>query len=77
MFDMAADGERSTRAAADPLNLRVPRARLELRKNFFTTRVVEHWNRVPGAIKNADTTDAFKRHYKAHRLTILAAAQSA
>jgi hypothetical protein len=30
-----------TRAAADPLNLRIPAPRLEVRKNFFSQRVPE------------------------------------
>jgi ribonuclease P/MRP protein subunit RPP40 len=31
------------RSTADPLNLRIQPARLEMRRNFFTNRVVEDW----------------------------------
>ena len=74
LFEMAADGERATRAAADPLNVRIPRARLEIRKNFFTIRVAEHWNRIQTEIKDARSDNSFKRLYKAHRWTSAATA---
>ena len=47
-FDLVADSEvRLTRATSDPLNI-VPRpVRNEIRKNFFSNRVVTKWNSVP------------------------------
>ena len=39
MFKMSTEEDRVTRATADPLNIRTPFARLEVRKNFFTVRV--------------------------------------
>jgi hypothetical protein len=39
---------RTTRSAADPLNLRPQAARLETRRNFFSNRVVVAWNAIPG-----------------------------
>lgn len=68
-FKMACDGERITRAAADPLNLRIPVSRLEVRKNFFSQRVPEKWNRIPPAVKQAPTAKAFRNAYQKHRLT--------
>jgi hypothetical protein len=41
-----------TRQAADPLNVKIPVARLEVRKNFFSVRVCEKWNSIPSEIKN-------------------------
>jgi hypothetical protein len=52
-FKMASDIERVTRAAADPLNLRIPAPRLSVRKNFFSQRVLESWNKIPPALKQA------------------------
>jgi hypothetical protein len=54
--------------AADPLNLRQQAARLEIRRNFFSNRVIEGWNEVPSGIKNAGTVHSFKRVYRAHRM---------
>ena len=36
-----------TRSADDPHHLPTPRTRLEIRKNFFTVRIVEKWNALP------------------------------
>ncbi len=47
------------RAAADPLNLRIPASRLEVRKHFFSQRVPEDWNKIPPVVKNAETAKAF------------------
>ncbi len=51
---------RTTRSAADPLNLRPQAARLETRRNFFSKRVVEAWNMVPGDRKRSKTVSSFK-----------------
>ncbi len=59
---------RVTRSAADPLNLRQQAARLEVRRHFFSNRVIEGWNEVPSEIKNARTVHSFKRAYRAHRM---------
>ena len=63
-FTRVASGQRATRAAADPWNLRVPAPRLEVRKNFFTQRVPEQWNKIPPALKCAATANAFKNGYR-------------
>ncbi len=55
--------ERSTRSTADPLNLRAQAARLEVRKNFFSNRVVEDWNKIPASLKKAKTVKSFKNGY--------------
>ena len=46
-------------------------SRHELRKNFFSQRVVDNWNRIPEALKRARSADAFKRSYKQLRLATL------
>ena len=66
-FDMAASGPRNTRATADPLNVRVQHGRLEVRKNFFTVRVTDQWNKVPSQVKQMRTANSFKKAYAKHR----------
>ena len=67
LFKMAADGPRATRIASDPLNLRQQAPRLESRRNFFSQRVVESWNKVPSTIKNSVSAASFKKAYMKHR----------
>jgi len=74
-FASVAARERATRAAVDPLNLRVPAPRLEVRKHFFTQQVPAEWNKIPATLKSAATVKAFKNGYRAFRKEELAGAQ--
>ncbi len=65
-FDMASSGLRATRQAADPLNIRPKAARLEVRRQFFSQRVVEDWNGVPEQVKSAVSVIGFKTRLKKH-----------
>ncbi len=56
-----------TRGVADPLNLVQARSRLDIRKNFYSQRVAEAWNRIPYDLKRAPTIGAFKFGYKKFR----------
>jgi hypothetical protein len=66
---------RTTRSATDPLNLRAQPARLDIRRNFFSNRVIEPWNLVPSELKNARTVGYFKRAYRRHRMEMVGTAQ--
>ncbi|KFR08449.1 hypothetical protein N306_09174, partial [Opisthocomus hoazin] len=40
--------------------LREDRFRLDIRKKFFTMRVVKHWNRLPGEAVDAPSVEPFE-----------------
>jgi hypothetical protein len=64
---MASGAERETRQASDPWNIRPQAARLEIRKNFFSQRVISPWNQLPLEIKGAKTASMFRSMYRKHR----------
>jgi len=51
---------RETRANTGGILLRQPRSRLELRRNFFSQRVVPEWNRLPLEMRECTSVKAFK-----------------
>ena len=51
----------NTRTATGTLNVLPPgQSKTEVRKFFFSQRVVEKWNKLPDSVKQAETVNAFK-----------------
>ena len=60
------EGGRQTRAAADPLNMKIPRSRLDVRRHAYGTRIVGHWNVLKPDTKSLSKIGQFKNAVKSH-----------
>ena len=60
----ATDGGRQKRLAADPLNVKLPSASLEIRRNFFSVKICEKWKKLPRKVKESKNVKQFKMELK-------------
>ena len=65
LFSMVTTAQQSrvTRHTTKSLNIMKPKARLEIRKNFFTVRAVDDWNKLPAKVQNMQNIMDFKIAY--------------
>ena len=60
-FELVGDTpHRVTRHTSDPLNIVRKNPRTDIRRHFFSNRVIEYWNLIPSDTKNVRTVSAFK-----------------
>ena len=52
-----------TRNSSDDNNLVLKRCHTDIRKNFFSSRLITKWNELPSEVKNARTVKKFKEMY--------------
>ena len=68
-FEFVEDrGKRVTWLSVDPLNIKSKLSNSELRRRFFSNRVVQQWNDLPKEIKNAKSVCSFKSQYTQWKL---------
>ena len=70
-FFLREDGRRATTGTD---NLVKGRSSHEYRSNFFSTRVIDDWNKLPNNVKEAATAGNFKRQYRRHLVGTVAPA---
>jgi hypothetical protein len=60
-FERAADIVRATQITANPLNMKMWQGCLEIRRNYFSNRVVSSWNDISSTIRETARSENFQR----------------
>ena len=69
IFELIMDNpRRQTRSSDCPVNIIIKRSNLDIRRNFFTIRIGNHWNSLPIEIKMSGTIGNFKSKLKSYML---------
>ncbi len=63
-FKRAGNAPHMTRNGADPFNIKAKTGRLEVRRQFFSMRVINDWNNIPADMKSRPGTASFKAAHK-------------
>ena len=63
LFEISNPVQPKTRHQNSFMPLVVPRAKLDLRKNFFTVRSARLWNSLPSVVRESKTVNKFKNTY--------------
>ena len=66
LFVMTRDHSHTDTRASTRLNLTPPKTKLDIRKNYFSARVINPWNNLPLTVKLSDTVETFKQRYDEH-----------
>ncbi len=67
--DVGSNNRPNTRLSNEPMNIIQQRYNGDIRKHFFSMRVVPKWNNLPNEVKNCETVPAFKTNYdRLHQL---------
>ena len=70
LFKLSKPSQPKTRLQRSFMPLHVPRARLDLRKNFFTVRGAKLWNSLPSSVRESSSVNIFKNSYDAYMATL-------
>ena len=60
------DPARVTRASQDPNNIKKQAPKTDIRKYFFSNRVVEEWNSLPKEVKSSKNVKVFKKELETY-----------
>ena len=67
LFTMAADAaQRPTRQSSSPYSIKPPQWNGDVRKNFFSNRVVQPWNDLPISIQSSSSINVFKANFDSY-----------
>ena len=67
IFELVMDNQRrTTRNTECPVNIISKRCNLEIRRHFFSLRIIESWNNLPVDIKMCNSLSMFKANLNSH-----------